>query len=154
MNPLKPSLVLLFSFFDFGNSFFVLVGTKRRFGLGYGVVSASSPRVATQYSFDCKPKSFERSVFLYRFECVLRTSGCESASCRGVWRNRSLIKPYKKNEKPRKDFLNRSHGLFFLLLCSGFRAFVSLSVDMWVVVLRLGLCLQRVVCFVFRLLGV
>ena len=58
---------------------------RRSFVLWYGVVTAAAPRMTTNYAFYGKQASFECSVFFYRFQGVLRTGGCKSASGRSMW---------------------------------------------------------------------
>lgn len=58
---------------------------RRSFVLWYGVVTAAAPRMTANYAFYGKQASFECSVFFYRFQGVLRTGGCKSASGRSMW---------------------------------------------------------------------
>ena len=58
----------------------------------------SAPRMTTQQSAQCEPKSFEGSVLSECFDCVLRASGSEPASWRREWRNVALVDAYWGDE--------------------------------------------------------
>ena len=73
----------------------MVVGALNRSGnLRHRVVTAATPWVASQYSFDGEPHPLEGPVFLDGFPCIFRAGGCESA---GGWCERAdalLVKAY------------------------------------------------------------
>lgn len=48
----------------------------------HGIISASSPRVASQYSLETEPESLERSVFAESLQGILGACGSETAGRR------------------------------------------------------------------------
>ena len=71
----------------------------------YGVVSAFSPRMTTQDSFDSQIASIKQAVFLQSFNHITRTGGLESASCRRKWRYGRLVKPDQQYKGKYEDFV-------------------------------------------------
>ena len=86
--------------------------------LRHRVVTASSPRVTTQYAANGEVKSFDGAIFLQRFDGVLRTSGSEAACRRRKRGDASLIKSDGSDEQTRKKFFHDSKSMRSPMLLS------------------------------------
>ena len=91
--------------------------------LRHGVVSAAAERMAAGNAFDGKPTSFERAVFLYRFQRILRTSRRIPATRRNQRADGILVKP----NQPEHDFCNQPHQRFFISCANCSRAAAAFS---------------------------
>ena len=107
---------------------------RRSFVLWYGVVTAAAPRMTANYAFYGKQASFECSVFFYRFQGVLRTGGCKSASGRSMWWDGCLIETYQGRENVLRNFFQQGFHSIFLPKRRGFLSFYVPSGCMWAVV--------------------
>jgi len=70
-----------------------------KLGLGYWVITTSSPWMAAKNSFYGQPSAFKESVLLKCFQAILRTGGGIAATGRGEWRNKVLVKLDQKNKR-------------------------------------------------------
>lgn len=111
---------------------------RRSFVLRYGVVTAAAPRMTTNYTFYGKQASFECSVFFYRFQGVLRTGGCKSASGRSMWWDGCLIETYQGRENVLRNFFQQGFHSIFLPKRREFLSFYVPSGCMWAVVWTQG----------------
>ena len=75
---------------------------------GDGVVTTSAARTTAQNAFYGQPKPFERAIFADSFNCILRTSGGETAGGRREGGNARLIEADRQNE----EFAQPSANLF------------------------------------------
>lgn len=66
------------------------------FQLWNGVVTGTAERIATQYSFQCQPRTFNWPIFLDGLYGVLRAGGCVSACCRCERRDATLVETYRQ----------------------------------------------------------
>ena len=68
----------------------------------YGIISAASPRVASQYAPDGKGKSLERSVLQDSLPGIFRAGRCEAAGRRREGRDELPVEQYREYQQPRK----------------------------------------------------
>ena len=66
----------------------------------YGIISAASPRIASQYAPDGKGKSLERSVLQDSLPGVFRTGRSEAAGRRCERRDELPVEAYRKYQQP------------------------------------------------------
>ena len=71
---------------------------------GNRVVTASTPRMASQQSANGQPQPLQWAMLSQSLNRILRTRGCETTSRRRVGGNKALIKTYGSYEQPRQDF--------------------------------------------------
>ena len=67
--------------------------------LRHRVIPMSSPGMTAQDAANGEPQSFERTMFLYRLNGILRTRRGVATGRRGEWRNKLLVKAYGEDEQ-------------------------------------------------------
>lgn len=75
------------------------------FFFGNRVVTASSPRMATQNTPDSQIAAVKEPVGFKRANHVMRTRRFETAGGRHQWGNRDLVKPYDQDKREYGNFL-------------------------------------------------
>ena len=65
----------------------------------------STPGMTAQDAANGEPQSFERTIFLYRLNGILRTRRGIATGGRGEWRNKLLVKAYGKDEQAGEHIL-------------------------------------------------
>lgn len=71
--------------------------------------------MASEYTLECQPETFYRTIFPECFQCVLGAGRRESASRRLEWRNAHLIEADEHDEREDDDLLyDGFHAVPFL----------------------------------------
>ena len=76
-----------------------------------GVITASSPRMASQQSFYGKEQAFERAVFPECLQGVLRTGRSEAAACRLERGDAHLVETDEHDEREGGNLLDAAESL-------------------------------------------
>ena len=74
--------------------------------LRYWVVTAASPRIASQNAFNGKPRAFQWSVLSDCLYCIFAACGREPAAWRKEWRNAVPIEFNGQYEQCGKNFFH------------------------------------------------
>lgn len=84
----------------------------RTFFFRYGVVSAFSPRMTTQNSFDSQITAIKQAVLLQSLDHITRAGGLEPASCGCKRRYGRLVKPDQQYKGKYEDFVQHKCSVF------------------------------------------
>ena len=74
-----------------------------RFFLWYGIITRTTPRMTTGYTFGRKPTTLEDSVLADGLDGVLRAGGGVAARWGCKWRDTLLIEAYEQDKRKRHN---------------------------------------------------